>query len=131
MKIFPKFIFLMTGYCLTQTPGGLMTGKQFQALKSRPADYRIAPAEVPQRYSEASAIKMLPLGVAQTMVWGRRDDIAPISLGERYVEAARQSNERVQLLSFADTGHFEIATPLGSSWPALQKEIAQLLGVQP
>jgi hypothetical protein len=47
MKIFPKFIFLMTGYCLAQTPGGLMTVKQFQALKSRPADYRIAPAEVP------------------------------------------------------------------------------------
>jgi hypothetical protein len=77
MKIFPKFIFLMTGYCPAQTPGGLMTVKQFQALKSRPADYRIAPAEVPQRYSEASAIKMLPLGVPETMVWGRRDNFAP------------------------------------------------------
>jgi hypothetical protein len=40
MKIFPKFIFLMTGYCLAQTPGALITVKQFQALKSRPAGAR-------------------------------------------------------------------------------------------
>ncbi len=52
------------------------------------------PTEVPQRYSDTSAISKLPLGVAQTLVWGRRDQFAPISLGESYVEAARRSNEK-------------------------------------
>jgi acetyl esterase/lipase len=87
------------------------------------------PTEVPQRYSDTSAISMLPLGVAQTLVWGRRDQFAPISLGESYVEAARRSSEKVSLISFADLGHFEIATPFGPSWPALEKEILGMLSV--
>ena len=45
--------------------------------------------------------------VAQTLVWGRRDELAPISLDERYVEAARRSNEKLSLISFADLGHLE------------------------
>ncbi|WP_165419816.1 hypothetical protein [Edaphobacter modestus] len=87
------------------------------------------PTEVPQRYYDTSAISKLPLGVAQTLVWGRRDQFAPISLGESYVEAARRSNEKVSLISFADLGHFEIAAPIGSSWPALEKEILRMLSV--
>ena len=87
------------------------------------------PTEVPQRYSDTSPISKLPLGVAQTLVWGRRDQFAPISLGESYVEAARRNNEKVNLISFADLGHFEIATPFGPSWPALEKEILRMLSV--
>jgi acetyl esterase/lipase len=56
------------------------------------------PTEVPQRYSDTSAISKLPLGVPQTLLWGRRDELAPISLGESYVEAARRSNEKVSLI---------------------------------
>jgi acetyl esterase/lipase len=85
------------------------------------------PAEVPQRYAAASAINMLPLGVMQTVVWGERDDIAPISLGENYVKAAKQRNENVSLLKFEGIGHFEIATPFPPSWPLVEKEILRML----
>jgi acetyl esterase/lipase len=36
------------------------------------------PVDVPDRYAQASAIKMLPLGLSQVIIWGRGDDIAPI-----------------------------------------------------
>jgi acetyl esterase/lipase len=85
------------------------------------------PADMPQRYAAASAISMLPLGVMQTLVWGERDEIAPISLGETYVEAARQTKENVNLLKFEGIGHFEIATPLPPSWPLVEKEILRML----
>jgi acetyl esterase/lipase len=87
------------------------------------------PTEVPQRYSDTSAISKLPLGVAQTLVWGRRDENAPISMGESYVEAARRSNEKVNLITFADLGHFEIATTIGPSWPVVEKEIRRMLSL--
>jgi acetyl esterase/lipase len=86
-----------------------------------------APAEVPQRYAEISAIKMLPLGVSQVLFWGRNDDIAPLSLAQGYLKAAKRAGDPVQLMSFADTGHFEIASPFSTTWPALEKEIALLL----
>jgi hypothetical protein len=33
------------------------------------------------------------------------------------------------LISFADPGPFEIATPIGSSWMAVEKEILRMLSV--
>ena len=87
------------------------------------------PAEVPQRYSEVSAIKMLPLGVTQTLVWGKLDKMVPVSLGEAYVAAAKRNNETVNLLSFSNIGHFEIATPRAPSWPVLEQEILRMLSV--
>lgn len=87
------------------------------------------PAEVPQHYSEVSAIKMLPLGVRQTLVWGKLDKIAPISLGEAYVAAAKRKDELVNFLRFNGIGHFEIATTMAPSWPVLEKEILRMLSV--
>src|SRR5436309_11287510 len=32
------------------------------------------PAAFPERYAQASAVKMLPLGTPQVLIWGQRDD---------------------------------------------------------
>ena len=69
----------------------------------------------------------MPLDVRQTLVWGKLDKIAPFSLGEAYVGAAKQKDEMVNFLSFNDIGHFEIATPMAPSWPVLEKEILRML----
>jgi acetyl esterase/lipase len=87
--------------------------------------------DVPERYAQASAIKMLPLGIPQVLIWGRDDDIAPIWLGERYTLAAKQAGDPVKLVSIPDVGHFEIASPLATTWPAVSKEIVALLAKQP
>jgi acetyl esterase/lipase len=89
------------------------------------------PIDVPERYAQASAINMLPLGIPQVLIWGRNDDIAPIWMGERYTLAAKQAGDPVRLLSIPDVGHFEIASPLATTWPAVRSEIFALLTKQP
>ena len=89
------------------------------------------PIDVPEHYAQASAIKMLPLGIPQILIWGKNDDIAPILLGERYMLAAKQAGDPVRLVSIPDVGHFEIASPLATTWPAVRSEIVALLAKHP
>ena len=89
------------------------------------------PIDVPEHYAQASAIKMLPLGIPQILIWGKNDDIAPILLGERYVLAAKQAGDPVRLVSIPDVGHFEIASPLATTWPTVRSEIVALLAQHP
>jgi hypothetical protein len=39
-----------------------------------------SPAKYPEPYAQASAIKMLPLGTPQILMWGDRDDILPLAM---------------------------------------------------
>jgi acetyl esterase/lipase len=89
------------------------------------------PIEVPEHYAQASAIKMLPLGIPQVLIWGKNDDIAPIWLGERYTLAAKQAGDPVRLVSIPDMGHFDIASPLATTWPAVRSEMVGLLAKRP
>jgi acetyl esterase/lipase len=89
------------------------------------------PADVPERYAQVSAIKRLPLGIPQVLIWGRDDDIAPIWLGERYALAAKRAGDPVRLVSIPDVAHLEIASPLATTWPAVRKEIMAFLAKQP
>jgi len=87
------------------------------------------PIDVPEHYAQASAINMLPLGIPQVLIWGRNDDIAPIWLGRDI--RSRRNKPVVRLVSIPDVGHFEIASPLATTWPAVRSEIVALLAKQP
>jgi pimeloyl-ACP methyl ester carboxylesterase len=85
------------------------------------------PATVPERYAQASAIRMLPLGVPQALIWGARDDQVPLAVAERYTRAARQAGDLVRLVVDTAAGHFETASPRSSTWPAVRSAIRSLL----
>jgi pimeloyl-ACP methyl ester carboxylesterase len=89
------------------------------------------PAEVPERYAQASAIKMLPLGAPQILIWGRRDQFFPISLGENYTQTAEHAGDPARRVSIPEVGHFEIASPFSAAWPAVEGEILSLLAKRP
>jgi len=89
------------------------------------------PAEVPEYYAQTSAIRMLPLGVRQTLIWGRRDQVFPISLGEKYVQTAEHAGDPVRRVSIPEAGHFEIANPFSAAWPTVEGEILSLLAKRP
>jgi acetyl esterase/lipase len=55
------------------------------------------PANYPERYRQVSAIRMLPLGVPQVVIWGRLDSIAPLSLGETYIQKAQRAGDTARL----------------------------------
>jgi acetyl esterase/lipase len=85
------------------------------------------PSEVPERYAQVSASKMLPIGVTQTIMWGQRDDNVPISIAERYTLSAVKSGDSARLVTFPQAGHFEVADPFFATWPVVESEILALL----
>ena len=85
------------------------------------------PATVPERYAQASASRMLPLGVPQALIRGARDDHVPLAVAERCTGAARQAGDRVRLVVDSAAGHFETASPSSPLWPAVRSAVRSLL----
>ncbi len=85
------------------------------------------PAAVPDRYAQASAIKLLPLAIPQVIVLGSHEDFVPLPLVDAYVQAATEAGDQVRRILIAGAGHFEIASPLSFTWPQVKSAIQSLL----
>lgn len=86
-----------------------------------------SPATVPERYAQASAIRLLPLGTPQVLILGAHEDFVPLPLAEAYAQAAGAAGDRVRLIVIPGVGHFEIASPRASTWPQVEMAIRALL----
>ena len=80
---------------------------------------RGTPASVPERYREVSATTMLPLGVPQILIWGEHENFVPLSLAERYIDAATKAGDQARLVIVPAIGHFESASPRSAAWPTV------------
>ena len=87
------------------------------------------PAEVPDRYAQASPAALVPLGVPQLIVHGGRDEAVPPELSRSYADAARKAGDSVELLEFPDAGHFDVVDPTHASWAAVADRLPRLLDV--
>ena len=103
--------------------------------------YRIGPAESchaavdqlmdgtpqtqPRRYSEASPMALLPLGVPQWLIQGGADPIVSVESVRSYAVAAAHAGDQVRLQEQPGNGHFESAVPRGSAWKALLTAVGQ------
>jgi acetyl esterase/lipase len=85
------------------------------------------PAGVPDHYAQASAIKLLPLGIPQVIVVGSHEEFVPLPLVDAYVEAATRAGDDVRRSLIPGAGHFEIASPLSFTWPQIKSAIRSLL----
>lgn len=85
------------------------------------------PGDVPERYAQASAMKLLPLGIPQVLIWGTHEDFVPRPLVETYAHAAARAGDSVRLLVIPGVGHFETASPRASTWAEVQSAIRALL----
>lgn len=85
------------------------------------------PATVPDRYAQASAIRMLPLGVPQVIVVGSYEEFVPLPLVRTYESAARRAGDSVRVVLIEGAGHFEIASPRAFTWPRVRAAIRALL----
>jgi len=88
-----------------------------------------SPTQVPQRYAQASAARLLPLGIPQVLVWGGRDKIAPMWLARDFLGAARGRGDAARLVVVPEVGHFELASPSEPAWPKVLGAIRSLLQV--
>ncbi len=81
-----------------------------------------SPTELPDRYAEASPARLLPLGVPQLLVHGRRDDTVPIEMSRAYEQRAREAGDAVELVE-TDEGHFECLDPASESWAVIARRL--------
>jgi acetyl esterase/lipase len=85
------------------------------------------PVTKPERYEQASPIKLLPLGVPQVLVIGDHEDFVPMPLVEAYAAAAARAGDSVRTITIPRAGHFEIASPRTTAWPHIEAAIRSLL----
>ncbi|HME05430.1 MAG TPA: prolyl oligopeptidase family serine peptidase [Bryobacteraceae bacterium] len=78
-----------------------------------------SPDEVPERYSAASPIELLPISVPQRLIHGTKDDIVPFEMSEHFAAASHNA----RLVSLPGAGHFELIDPRSKEWMTVQKSI--------
>ena len=72
----------------------------------------------PDPYADTSADRLLPNGVAQALISGAQDPIAPPRFAEAWVAKAHTAGDRVTSAIVPEQGHFELITPGTPAWTA-------------
>lgn len=85
------------------------------------------PVTRPERYAQASPIRLLPYGLPQVLVLGTYEDFVPMSLMRAYADAARSAGDSVRVILVPNAGHFEIASPRSFAWTSVNRAIRALL----
>ncbi len=82
-------------------------------------------------YVDTSVPRLLPLGVAQTLVNGREDRIIPFRMATDYVARARAAGDAVDLVEVPATGHVELVTPDTGAWARTRQLIRSFFAGPP
>jgi acetyl esterase/lipase len=86
-----------------------------------------APSDQASRYSQASPVDLLPLGVKQIIVHGEIDKTVPLSMATEYAEAAKKRGDEVKLVVIEKAAHFEVVDPKSFAWARVRDEMLALL----
>lgn len=78
-------------------------------------------------YADTSPPRLLPLGYPQVVISGALDHIVPSIFGAGYGAAAAEAGDAVEILDFADAGHFELIDPRSEAWPEICARLTRLL----
>lgn len=86
-----------------------------------------SPDEVPDRYGCASPAELLPLGVPQVLLHGRRDPVVPATLSAEYQAAAIRRGDDARLVSLDGIGHWELIEPTTQAWSTAAAALVDLV----
>jgi acetyl esterase/lipase len=86
-----------------------------------------SPVARADRYAAASAMRLAPVGVPQTLVVGAKD--ASWGPGGRafFTRTRELGDSSARLVELPESGHFEMINPASSSWPAVYRSLAALV----
>jgi acetyl esterase/lipase len=70
-----------------------------------------SPEEVPARYTFASPIERLPLGIPQKLFHGTEDTSVPLEISQRYVQTAGLRGDNAELIVLPGASHFDVVDP--------------------
>jgi acetyl esterase/lipase len=85
------------------------------------------PAELPDRLAASSPIRRLPLGTPTLHIAGEQDGIAPDSVRQGYVQAARAAGDAPSVNRTVPGGHFELLDPRTEAGRTVVRELLSLL----
>jgi acetyl esterase/lipase len=85
------------------------------------------PAEVPDRYREASPAARLPTGRRQRLVHGIDDDIVPVRQSQDYVALAQAAGDPAEVVTVPNAGHFQLIDIQHPAYGEVLTQISQLL----
>jgi acetyl esterase/lipase len=88
------------------------------------------PAELPERYAQASPAQLLPLGVPQRLLQGAKDPIVPLSQAQNYAGGARAKGDDAREIILQEAGHFDVVAPFSPFWPAVEEACLSLLSAK-
>ena len=86
-----------------------------------------APEDVPDRYSAASPIILLPTSTPQVLIHGDSDDLVPLALSEAYHAQTTATGTPSRLVVLSGVDHFEVIDPQSVAWPTVLTAIKNLL----
>ena len=86
-----------------------------------------SPDEVPERYTLASPVEHLPLGMPQVLIHGTEDDRVPLIVSQEYADRARKLGDTVKLIKLVGGNHFVVIDPTSKAWSRAVEEIKRLL----
>ncbi len=85
-----------------------------------------SPSKVPERYATASPTALLPLGIPQVLIHGKRDDLVPLIVSQEYAHKAALAGDCVRLIELPGADHFVLIDPISHAWEITIAEIQQL-----
>ena len=74
-------------------------------------------------FTDTSPAALLPIGVPQTIISGAIDPIVPAAFGRVYAARAASAGDRVQEITIAEAGHFELIDPKSSAFEKVRSMI--------
>lgn len=86
-----------------------------------------SPQEVPERYTLASPIELLPINVEQILIHGELDGHVPVELSIDYHRMAIKQGGKVSLVVLPEVEHFMIIDPSSSAWRSVVHSIETLI----
>ncbi len=89
------------------------------------------PAQVPDRYAQASPPELLPLGVPVRLVQGSLDSTVPAAQATGFEAAARAAGDDARVVLVEGAGHFDVVAPFAPAWAAVERAILSLAGPAP
>jgi acetyl esterase/lipase len=82
--------------------------------------------QFPERYSAASPIERLPIGVPVCIVHGAADPIVPLSQSREFATRSRQAGGAVTVVEVPGAGHFDLVAPQSSAFAAVLEAVRAL-----
>ena len=72
---------------------------------------------------------MMPSTTPQLLISGANDPFEPQQQKSAYSAKISKSGTKVDELTIADAGHFEIVAPTSKAWPSVRDAITRTVGV--